>query len=63
MPPLQPPDSTHLQAAEGWLELGNPLEANEELEKITPELRPQPDVLRVRWQIYAAAKEWEGHRS
>lgn len=25
---LQPPDSHHLEAAEGWLDLGNPLEDN-----------------------------------
>ncbi len=29
--PLEPPDSFHLEAAMGWLELGNHLEANEEL--------------------------------
>jgi len=28
----------HFQAAVGWLELGNWLEANEELENITPQL-------------------------
>lgn len=59
IPPLQPPDSFHLEAAQGWLELGSHLEANEELEKITPELRAHPQVLEVRWQIYAVAKKWE----
>ncbi len=49
----------HLDAAEGWLELGNHLEANEELEKIEASLRVHPDVLEVRWQIYAKAKKWE----
>ena len=34
MKSLQPPDSYYLRAAIGWLELGNHLEANEELEKI-----------------------------
>ncbi len=52
-------DKSHLQAAEGWLELGNHLEANEELEKITPELRAHPDVLEMRCRIYEAAKQWE----
>jgi len=56
---LEPPDSHYLQAAIGWLELGNHLEANEELEKITPELRAHPDVLEVRYQIYAKAEKWE----
>jgi tetratricopeptide (TPR) repeat protein len=59
MKKLEPPDTLHLQAAQGWLELGNHLEANEELEKITPELRAHPKVLKVRWEIYAAAKKWE----
>jgi hypothetical protein len=41
MNPLEPPDSIHLQAAQGWLDLGNPIEANEELEKIAPQNRAQ----------------------
>jgi len=59
MEPLAPPDSLHLQAAQGWLELGSHIEANEELEKITPQLRAHPDVLKLRWAIYAAAGKWE----
>lgn len=53
------PDSHHLRAAIGWLELGNWREANEELEKITPALRAHPNVLEARYEIYAAAKRWE----
>ena len=56
---LQPPDCFHLEAAQGWLELGNPAEADDELDKITPELRAHPDVLKVRWEICAAAKKWD----
>lgn len=52
-------DSRHLNAAEGWLELGNWQEANEELELITPGMRAHPFVLRVRWGIYAKAEKWE----
>jgi tetratricopeptide (TPR) repeat protein len=59
MKPLEPPDSLHLLAAQGWLELGNHIEANEELENIAPQLRAHPDVLKVRWEVYAAAKKWE----
>ena len=55
---LEPPDSFHLSAAQGWLELGNHLEANEELEKIAPLFRAHPDVLEIRWQIYANEKKW-----
>jgi tetratricopeptide (TPR) repeat protein len=52
-------DALHLMASQGWLELGNHLEANEELEQITPAFRVHPDVLLMRWQIYARAKQWE----
>ena len=56
---LGPNDQRQLAAAEGWLELGNWAEANEELERITPEMRAHPFVLRVRWGIYAKAEKWE----
>ena len=59
MKPLEPPDSIHLSAAEGWLGLGNQIEAFEELEQISPQLRVHPDVLELRWQIYAKEKKWE----
>ena len=36
MNPLPLPDQQHLNAAEGWLGLGDHLSANEELEQITP---------------------------
>ena len=59
MNPLEPPDSHHLRAAIGWIELGNGLEATDELEQITVALRSHPDVLEVRWRIGAQAKQWE----
>jgi hypothetical protein len=59
MEPLTPPDSHNLAAAQDWLELGNHLEANEELEKIIPALRAHPGVLDVRWHVYAKEKKGE----
>ncbi len=56
---LQPPDTHHLSAAIGWLELGNPSEATQDLEKISPALLVHPEVLEVRWQIHAKALQWE----
>ena len=56
---LEPPDSLHLRAAEGWLELGNYTEANEELEQITPLMRAHPHVLAMRYEIYSQAKRWD----
>lgn len=62
MKPLRPPDTFHLQAAQGWLELGNHKEAHGELERITPQFLEHPDVLRVRCRIFSAAKKWEAVR-
>ena len=59
MKPLTRQTVFHLQAAEGWLELGNHIEANAELDKITPKMQAHPDVLEVRWNIYAKAGRWE----
>ena len=42
-------DQRHLEAAQGWFELGN----------ITAENRAHPAVLEVRWQIYANVKKWD----
>lgn len=56
---LEPPDSHHLQAVQGWLELGNYQEASEELAKISPDQQHHPDVLEAGWHVCAAAKRWE----
>src|SRR5581483_10790195 len=52
-------DQRQLDAAEGWLGLGDWKQANEELEQITPRMRAHPLVLRVRWGIYEKAKKWD----
>ena len=48
-----------LDAAEGWLGLGDHLAANEEIEQIAPEFKSDPIVLEVKLQIYWAAEKWE----
>ena len=57
--PLPHPDNLYLSAAEGWLELGNLLEAEVELEKIAPQLRGHPAVLSVNYDIHAVAGKWD----
>ena len=52
-------DEIHFQAAVGWLELGNWREANEELERITAQMRAHSDVLQVRCKIYCDAQKWD----
>jgi predicted Zn-dependent protease len=57
---LKHADQHHLNASQGWLSLGDLLSANDELEEITPELRANPAVLAVRYEIYSQSKKWEG---
>ena len=52
-------DLHHLNAAQGWLELGDWQSANDELENIAPQLRAHPDVLKMRFDVYSAAEHWE----
>lgn len=59
MKPLQHPDDLHLRAAQGWVELGNHLEADKEPDEITPECRAHLGVLLMRCEIYSKAKKWD----
>lgn len=56
---LEWPDNIHFDSALGWLELGNWLEANEDIERITPKNKTHPDVLQVRCKIYTKAEKWD----
>jgi tetratricopeptide (TPR) repeat protein len=59
MSKLQPPDTHHLSAAEGWLELGNHAEALDELNLVSPAEQGRVEVLGLRWSISAQLKLWE----
>ena len=56
---LEPPDTHHLSAAIGWLELGLPAEARAELAQVAAATREHPDVLEARWLVAAEEKQWE----
>lgn len=45
-------------AALGWLELGNWLEAYNELESLPPEQRTHPDALKLYCRVWEAAEKW-----
>lgn len=49
----------HLNAAEGWLGLGNWREAEVELEQIAEPLRNHPEVLQARYLVQSEAKQWD----
>lgn len=53
-------DEKWLQFARGWLDLGQWCDADEDLQKISPKMRTHPDVLRVRFHVYAMAGKWQG---
>ncbi len=55
---FESPDCLHLLASQDWLELGDHLEANHELDKISRRLRMHPDVL-LCYEIFAKAKWWD----
>ena len=57
--PLESPDSHHLLAAWGWVELGNHEAANEELKRISPAFMVHPDVLEIRWLVCEQAEMWD----
>ena len=54
-----PENERLLVAAQGFLELGLPLEANNEIESMSAEVRHLPEVLEVRVGIYRKMEKWE----
>ena len=57
--PLDLDDRIQVEAAQGWLALGDWRPANDELECVRPEFRAHPDVLAVRWRVYAMGGHWD----
>ena len=56
--PVEPPDSHYVLAAQGWAELSAYDEAEAELNNVHAALRTHPQVLAVRFEIYAWSKRW-----
>jgi tetratricopeptide (TPR) repeat protein len=48
-----------MNAAIGWLELGNPTEALAELDLLAPASHRHPDVLELRWLVSAELGRWK----
>jgi len=56
---VAPPDAFFLSCAEGWLILGNPIEALGELDKVAETVRSLPEYRELRWRVYADTEEWD----
>jgi Flp pilus assembly protein TadD len=58
MEELEPRDQMCLNAADGWLEFDNCIEAEKELKQIAPALQRHPEVLARRFNMLAKAECW-----
>lgn len=56
---LEPPDSHHVSAAEGWIALGNGEEARQELSRVDDRLRLHPRVLEAWWSLHVHVSDWD----
>jgi len=56
---MSPEENRSFLAAQGWLELGDWQSAHDELEAVPLQTRAHPDVLKLRVDIYSAAKKWD----
>jgi len=57
--PLPAEAQRHVDAADGWLSLGNHVEASAELGKVQSKNGRHPDVLQARWLVCAKAEKWD----
>lgn len=53
------PDRHLALAAEGWLELGSSVDAARELRLLSRAAESHPDVLELRWRLYATQGSWD----
>ncbi len=58
MADLPQADAFHLRAAEGWLELGLPVDAFAEIKEIPESRRQHPAVLTVLWRLHSHSQHW-----
>ena len=55
---LEYPDNFGLEAAKGWLMLGDAAAAKGELDRLSPGSRLAPETLEVEWEIHSARGAW-----
>lgn len=55
---IPPPDRFYLSAAVGWMELGNPSEAADELSQLSPAIADRMETQAFTWEIFSKLKRW-----
>lgn len=58
MEPFEPSDLHRVNAAQGWLMLGLPAEAQSELRDLSAGIERRPEILDLQWQAFAVQKNW-----
>ncbi len=59
MKAITPPDTYYISSAEGWLILGNPVEALGELEQVSASVKLRPEYLELKWRVFADTQDWD----
>ena len=59
MPQFSTSEMHVISAAEGWLGLGDPASAAQELEALPAALQEHATIMRLRWEIFSALRKWE----
>src|SRR5262245_23993031 len=59
MEALPSSEQFHVEAAKGWVLLGDREEAHKELNQISPRWRQHPEVLELLWYLHAEEENWE----
>jgi predicted Zn-dependent protease len=58
MTSLEPADHHRVQAADGWLRLGDLAQAEAELAALAPAVQEHPEVLQIRWTLASRREDW-----
>jgi predicted Zn-dependent protease len=59
MKPLPIAEQYHIEATKGWILLGNQGDAHQELDEISHAWKEHPEVLELRWYLFAEEEKWD----
>ncbi len=59
MKPLPTAEQYHIEATKGWILLGDQGDAHDELDQISRGWKEHPEVLELRWYLFAEEENWD----